>query len=115
MSSKANGTETKTTIGSRIRGLRIGAGMTQTELAERLHISNKSCLSNYENDRREVPMQVVVELADCLRTSTDYILRGSTGKDPYLAEMEDIFRQFDTEQQKKAAIAHLKTILECGM
>ena len=54
----------ESTIGSRIRMLRIRTGMTQMQLSEELHIANKARLSNYENDRREVPLEVVIMMAE---------------------------------------------------
>lgn len=68
-----NAAEEKT-IGSRIRKLRIQRGITQMQLAEELHIANKARLSNYENDKREVPLEVVIMMAEYFQTSTDYIL-----------------------------------------
>jgi transcriptional regulator with XRE-family HTH domain len=49
--------------------------MTQMQLADELHIANKARLSNYENGRREVPLEVVILMAEYFHTSTDYILR----------------------------------------
>ena len=65
------------TIGSRIRNLRNRDGMSQEQLALLLHFENKGTISSYETDRRTVPSDVVIRLAEIFQTTTDYILRGS--------------------------------------
>ncbi len=87
MNIETENTAGEMTIGSRIRKLRIQKGMTQMQLADELHIANKARLSNYENGRREVPLEVVILMADYFQISTDYILQlpaggcGNTGSD----------------------------------
>lgn len=66
-------TEAQETLGVRIATLRRDRGMTQTELAERLKVS-QPVVSDYENDVIRIPADVVVELAKILNASTDEIL-----------------------------------------
>lgn len=110
-----NAAEEKT-IGSRIRKLRIQRGITQMQLAEELHIANKARLSNYENDKREVPLEVVIMMAEYFQTSTDYILRGIPEKksDTCLQEAVEILVSMDL-RRRKAALEHLRIVEKYGM
>ena len=64
-------------LGTRIALLRISAGMSQTALAKRLHIS-PSTIGSYEQGRREPSCDMLVALSDVLGVSTDYLLTGHT-------------------------------------
>ena len=63
-------------IGSRIRELRRKNGVSQEKLAQLLHFENKATISSYETERRAVPTDVVIQLAEIFNTTTDYILCG---------------------------------------
>ncbi len=66
----------------RLRDLREDSDLTQRALAERLHI-RQNTLSQYENGQRQLPVDLLIELAYIFNTSTDYIL-GLTGeRKPY--------------------------------
>lgn len=60
-------------FGSKLKTLRIEAGMTQTELAKRLSIT-KSVVSYYELQERTPSPDVLVQLADIFHVTTDYLL-----------------------------------------
>ena len=62
----------------RIRDLREDKDMTQTEMAEILHCSQR-VYSNYEKGERDIPPEILIALAKFHETSTDYIL-GLTNK-----------------------------------
>lgn len=64
-------------IGDRIRILRINAGMTQIELANKLNISN-STLSQYESSARTPSDDMKLKIASLFHVSTDYLLSGAT-------------------------------------
>ena len=57
----------------RFRDLREDADMTQAELAAILHV-RQSTLSQYENGQRQIPLNLLVQLALYFDTSTDYLL-----------------------------------------
>jgi transcriptional regulator with XRE-family HTH domain len=61
------------TIGARIARLRRDKGMTQTELAQALGVS-QPVVSDYENDVIKVSGEMVIQLAQVLGTSADEIL-----------------------------------------
>ena len=47
--------------------------MSQVELARRLGVSKQS-VSNWENDNIQPSVDMLVKIARCLNTSTDYLL-----------------------------------------
>ena len=60
-------------FGERLHSLRTQSGMTQTELAKRLGIT-KSVVSYYERLERSPSPDVLIQLADIFRVTTDYLL-----------------------------------------
>lgn len=70
MAARSQDTET---LGRRIARLRREKGMTQTELAERLQVS-QPVVSDYENDVIRLPADVVMQIAAVLGSSTDELL-----------------------------------------
>ena len=62
----------------RIRDLREDKDMTQREMAELLHCSQR-VYSNYEKGERDIPTEILIALARFHKTSTDYII-GLTNK-----------------------------------
>lgn len=62
----------------RIKGLREDNDMNQTELALILNISQRA-YSHYERGDREIPLKILVSLADYYNVSIDYLL-GRTNK-----------------------------------
>ena len=62
----------------RIRDMREDADLKQKDLAEYLKCT-QVCYSSYENGRRNIPVEVVVKLADYYGVSVDYLL-GRTNK-----------------------------------
>ncbi len=66
----------------RIRNLREDKDLTQTNIAEYLHISQRT-YSRYENDERAIPIEILSSLADYHHTSTDYLIGRTDKKEPY--------------------------------
>lgn len=62
-------------LGARIAALRREAGLSQTELAQKLGIS-ASAVGMYEQSRREPSVQMLLRLADEFGVSVDYLLTG---------------------------------------
>lgn len=65
------------TIGDRIKDIRTRKGMTQDQLCEKAHIS-KGFLSDIENNKRNVGSQKLLEIANVLGASIDFLLRGES-------------------------------------
>ena len=61
------------TLGSRLLELRKQKGFTQEQLAEKLNVTNQS-VSKWEKDINAPDIMLLVELADLLETSVDYLL-----------------------------------------
>ncbi len=66
----------------RLRDLREDHDLTQKVLADMLHIQQNT-YSQYETGERQLPISVLMALADYYQTSTDYILRRTDDIHPY--------------------------------
>ena len=66
----------------RLKDLREDRDLTQSYIAEKLHIKQNT-YSNYENGNREIPINALVKLALFYETSVDYILDLTDEPYPY--------------------------------
>ena len=66
----------------RIRDIREDKDMTQTQMAEILHCSQR-IYSNYERGEVDIPTQILIRLALFHNTSTDYLLGLTDEVKPY--------------------------------
>ena len=66
----------------RIRDMREEKGMSQQQIAEYLNC-DQSLYSKYERGEREVPLEIMVNLATLFETSIDYLVRLTDNKQPY--------------------------------
>ena len=62
----------------RIQDLRTDADMSQKQLSEILHISQRS-YSHYETGSRNIPVEMLIRLANYYDVSVDYLV-GRTDK-----------------------------------
>ena len=62
-------------LGSRIASLRHSYGLSQADLARRLHIS-PSAVGMYEQGRREPSVDILIALAKEFGVTLDYLLSG---------------------------------------
>ena len=62
----------------RIQDLRIDADLSQKQISEILHISQRS-YSHYETGSRNIPIEMLIRLANYYETSIDYLV-GRTDK-----------------------------------
>ena len=60
-------------FGQRLKELRLKAGLTQHQLAERIWVS-KAAISNYELFERTPSPEILVKLSRIFHVSTDYLL-----------------------------------------
>ncbi len=106
------------TIGSRIRNLRNRDGMSQEQLALLLHFENKGTISSYETDRRTVPSDVVIRLAEIFQTTTDYLLCGKYPErnirevDPEIQEMMEVMLSLRSDAARKAALLQIRALAD---
>lgn len=63
----------------RIRDLREDRDMTQTELSKLLHITQRA-YSHYENGTRDIPLDILISIADFHNVSIDYLLNRTNDK-----------------------------------
>ena len=66
----------------RIKDLREDADLNQQVLAEYLNVG-QSTYSQYENGKRQIPLEALVKLAQFYHVSTDYILGLTDKREPY--------------------------------
>ncbi len=57
----------------RLYDLRIDNDLTQQQVADHL-VCNRQVYSRYERGLREIPVSMLIKLADLYETSVDYIL-----------------------------------------
>jgi transcriptional regulator with XRE-family HTH domain len=67
------------TFGQRLRRFRETRGLTQTELAQAVHSSQRAICS-YEQDRTEPPLVVLPQIAAALNVSLDQLMGRNGGK-----------------------------------
>ena len=66
----------------RLKMLRISSGFTQAAIADKLHV-RQNTYSQYENGVRDIPIELLKELAVIYETSIDYIVGLTDEETPY--------------------------------
>ncbi len=66
-------TEISYNIYMKLKELREENNLTQTEIAKILNIKQNT-YSQYENEKRQLPIDVLIELSKFYKVTTDYIL-----------------------------------------
>ena len=66
----------------RLRDIREDRDLTQRTLADYLHI-RQNTYSQYENGQRQLPVEVLIKLAQFYNTSADYLLGLTDQTEPY--------------------------------
>lgn len=69
----------------RIKNMREDYDLTQKQVAEYLNIKQNT-YSQYETGNRQIPIEVLVALAELYNTSADYLLGLTDQKKPYPKE-----------------------------
>lgn len=67
---------------NRIRALREDSDQSQTQLAQRLGMSQTG-YSKYETGENDIPTAILIQLAEIYQTSVDYLLGLTDEKHPY--------------------------------
>lgn len=65
----------------RIQDLRVDSDLSQRQLGEILHISQRS-YSHYETGSRDIPIEMLIRLADYYDTTIDYLVGRTDNKAP---------------------------------
>ena len=84
------------TLGQRIKAQRIRIGMTQDDLAEKLLIP-KASVSAYENDRIDIKGSRIVELAEAIGVSPNYLLGFTEEENPVLDDIIEALRKIKNQ------------------
>ena len=66
----------------RLKDLREDSDIPQRVIAEYLNIKQNT-YSQYENEQRQIPLDLLIKLAKYFNVSTDYILGVTDVKTPY--------------------------------
>ena len=66
----------------RLKDLREDADLKQAFIAKQFHI-RQSTYSQYENGQRQIPLQLLIDLAVFYKTSIDYIVGLTDERRPY--------------------------------
>lgn len=67
-------------IFQRIKDLRQDADLTQAEISKYLYISQRA-YSHYENGTRDIPINILISIADFYNVSIDYLLGRSNHRE----------------------------------
>ena len=65
----------------RIQDVRIDSDLSQKKIGEILHISQRS-YSHYETGSRNIPIEMLIRLADYYDTTIDYLVGRTDNKEP---------------------------------
>lgn len=65
----------------RIQDQRIDSDLSQKKIGEILHISQRS-YSHYETGSRNIPIEMLIRLADYYDTTIDYLVGRTDNKEP---------------------------------
>lgn len=81
-------------IGIRIKNRRLELNMTQSELAEKLNLKNRSTVTRYEQGEKSFKQSQIISLAQALSTTPAYLMG------------------WDDEEVAKDNLEYLKKLLE---
>lgn len=76
-------------VGHRIKGERKRLGLTQEELAEKINVSGKSVISNYEQGYSKPDLETIKLFAKLFDCTSDYILGLSNQHKPSSASKDN--------------------------
>lgn len=65
----------------RLKNLREDSDLTQKEISDYLHISQRT-YSHYENGTRSIPIETLIRLANYYHTTLDYLVGRTDHKEP---------------------------------
>lgn len=92
-------------FGMRLKEKRKAAGMTQEELAEKIGLSTKKHISGMECGKEACSIDLLLEIAEVLDVSTDYLLMGKDPGGEALEMNEALKRQAASLAEEMAAFA----------
>ena len=100
------------TLGQKIREYRLKRGMTQETLAEKL-LSRKSTVSEYENDKIDMKISILREIAKVLGVPLScFLCEQYEDADDEIMQMAVALKQIKNKELRKAAIRQVKILAE---
>ena len=100
------------TLGQKIREYRLKRGMTQENLAEKL-LSRKSTVSEYENDKIDMKISILREIAKVLGVPLScFLCEQDEDADDEIMQMAVVLKQIKNKELRKAAIRQVKILAE---
>lgn len=95
------------TLGQKIKAQRIRMGLTQEQLAEKMFVP-KTTISTYERDASDIKSSVLVDLANCLATTPDYLLGFEKKSDPISKSVIAVLSSIKDEKVKELLLNQIK-------
>lgn len=105
-------------FGERLKKLRGELNLTQAELAEKVGVS-RATIAGYETKGKEPPYDTLVQLADTLKCSTDYLLGYSTERIsadriketiPDYSHLASLYREISGREDLKTLLKEAKSL-----
>lgn len=100
-------------VGARLEQLRRSRNMTQTELSKILN-TTQSNIGHWENNRRNIPSDKLLDIANCFNVSVDYLLGHETPDQP--TDLKQIIRNqsmtFDGKPLSDRDVAVIESFLK---
>lgn len=97
------------TIGGRIKASRLRKGYSQEKLAELMHLTPPQ-ISYYENDKNDIKVSVLKELASYLQVSISYLVDDELVEGEDVQELISIYRKLSSKRDKLVALVQMKVL-----
>ena len=91
-------------------GQRIRLGMIQEELAEALYVE-KSIISYYENDKKEMRASGLAEIAKVLQTTPNYLLGFADNNDGFADEALGLLRDVKDQSVREILLKQIRALI----
>lgn len=78
-------------IGKKLKDARIGTGLTQESVAEKINVSRQT-ISNWENEKSYPDIISVIKLSDLYSISLDSLLKGDNKMIEHLEESTNVIK-----------------------
>ena len=96
-------------VGERIKLKRKAMGLSQEELAERMHVT-AALISNYENDTVDIKSSVMRQLAEHLGTTVAYLMDGDPEIDTDIKNLISVYLMLGRPNVQKVALEQMKIL-----